>query len=134
MNVDRNLPDDAAGNLKATSFQTPMERRVTAGDLRPVERRMMRLAEAGILPSEIARRFRRSTAHVQRTLDWAHLPGRQAMTPDDVLRPLERRVLRWRDEGAGLDELSERFRRGRGHLARVLELADLKLEGLARPV
>jgi DNA-binding CsgD family transcriptional regulator len=102
--------------------------------LRPVERRMLRLADAGMLPAEIGRRFHRSAAHVQRTLTWAHLPGRRPQPDDSVLRPLERRLLRWRDQGVGLDELAGRFRRGRDHLARVLELADLKLEGLARPV
>ena len=129
MNVDEN----ENGAMDAT-LHPPTEVQVPARELRPVERRMMRLAAAGMLPAEIGRRFHRSTAHVQRTLDWARLPGRHAQPPDAVLRPLERRLLRWRDEGAGLDEMSERFRRGREHLARVLELADLKLEGLASPV
>ena len=45
----------------------------------------------------------------------------------DALRPLERRLLRWREQGVGHDELSPRFRRSPGFLARVEELAHYKL-------
>jgi DNA-binding CsgD family transcriptional regulator len=43
------------------------------------------------------------------------------------LRPLERRVLRWRAQGADHDELAPRFRRSPEFLARVEEYAHYKL-------
>lgn len=100
------------------------------GRLRPLERRIHRLATAGVVPDEIGRRFHRSGDYVERVLELASLPGRRAPERSSGLRPLERRLLRWRDKGASLDELADRFRRGPGHLERVLALADYKQERL----
>jgi hypothetical protein len=46
---------------------------------------------------------------------------------DDRLRPIERRLLRWREAGADHDQLSGRFRRSPEFLARVEEYANYKL-------
>jgi DNA-binding CsgD family transcriptional regulator len=94
--------------------------------LRPVERRVLRWARAGVDDAEIGRRFGRSerwTAQVRflAGLDRSGPPARH-----DRLRPLERRVLRWRSEGAGHDELSDRFRRSPDFLARVEQYAQYK--------
>jgi DNA-binding CsgD family transcriptional regulator len=101
--------------------------------LRPVERRMMRLAESGIVPAEIGRRFNRSEEFVERVLQMADRRREDASDnghPDaGALRPLERRLLRWRAEGATYEELADRFRRGPAHLERVLALAEYKLGG-----
>jgi DNA-binding CsgD family transcriptional regulator len=47
--------------------------------------------------------------------------------PVGVLRPLERRVLRWRSAGALYSEIGPRFRRSPGFVQRVEELARYKL-------
>jgi DNA-binding CsgD family transcriptional regulator len=95
-------------------------------NLRPVERRMTRLAAEGVVPDEIGRRFNRSGEFVERVLEFASLPGRGASPDNDALRPIERRLLRWRDEGATPNELADRFRRGPAYIERVLTYADYK--------
>lgn len=42
------------------------------------------------------------------------------------LRPLERRLLRWRNKGVPVEELAPKFKRSPEHLRRVLALADMK--------
>jgi DNA-binding CsgD family transcriptional regulator len=96
--------------------------------LRPIERRVTRLAEAGMVPGEIGRRFHRSPTFIERVLVLASLPGRDAPQLHDGLTPLERRLLRWRDEGAQPEELADRFGRGPEYIERVLSLADYKRE------
>ena len=96
--------------------------------LRPLERRVTRLAEDGVVPDEIGRRFNRSGEFVERVLEFSNLPGRRAVHTRIGLRPIERRLLRWRADGASLPELADRFRRGPRYIERVLEFADLKLE------
>jgi DNA-binding CsgD family transcriptional regulator len=97
-----------------------------SASLRPLERRVSRLAADGVVPAEIGRRFNRSEEFVERVLELASAPGRSAPTPEPGLRPIERRLLRWRDEGASADELADRFRRGPEYIERVLQLADYK--------
>jgi DNA-binding CsgD family transcriptional regulator len=96
------------------------------GKLRPLERPMARLADEGVVPDEIGRRFNRSGDFVLRVLALAGLPDRNAPPEQHGLRPLERRLLRWREAGAASSELADRFRRGPDHIDRVLELADYK--------
>ncbi len=96
--------------------------------LRPLERRVVRLSRDGVSHGEIARRFRRHPRSVEQIVELAHLPDRQA-PPRSGLSPLERRLMRWREEGADLDDLSDRFRRGPGNLEQVLAMADLKAAG-----
>jgi hypothetical protein len=96
--------------------------------LRPVERRVLRWAEAGLDDAEIGRRFGRGerwTAQVRFLAD-VDRPS-SPVTRDDPLRPLERRVLRWREQGVDHDELSPRFRRSPEFLARVEEYAHYKM-------
>lgn len=96
-------------------------------NLRPLERRVSRLSAAGVAPAEIGRRFNRSGDHIERVLRFADLPGRRAPGPQHGLRPLERRLLGWRDRGASPADLAVRFRRGPAHIERVLALAEYKL-------
>ena len=111
----------------------------TTEELRPVERRVLRLADEGLDDAEIGRRFGRSerwTAQVRFLAD-LDVPRAQAtdgdtaaaddLEPGDRLRPLERRLLRWRAQGLDHDELADRFRHSAGHLARVEEYAHYKL-------
>jgi hypothetical protein len=109
--------------------------------LRPIERRVRRWVDSGVGDAEIARRFRRSTGWVARVRMLAELdravtePSAQAAAAnratatatDGRLRPLERRLLRWRDQGVDYDELSSRFRRSPEFLARVERYARYKL-------
>ncbi|MDQ4131899.1 MAG: hypothetical protein M3179_01550 [Actinomycetota bacterium] len=99
--------------------------------LRPVERRVLRLAGDGVDDAEIARRFRHSEDWVARVRAMAELPRTRSPVQGDVLRPVERRVLRWRANGVGYDELSPRFRRSPKFLEQVESLARYKLRGPA---
>jgi hypothetical protein len=95
--------------------------------LRPIERRMRKLAAAGADDVEIAWRFRRNPKTVRNMRAWAELPRLQAASPATTrLRPIERRVLRWRDDGVALEDLAPRFRRGPAYLGQVEQLARLK--------
>jgi hypothetical protein len=96
--------------------------------LRPVERRVLRWSERGLDDAEIARRFGRGERWATQVRFLADLdrppPSRER---HDRLRPIERRLLRWREAGADHDELSGRFRRSPEFLARVEEYANYKL-------
>src|SRR5438105_15404349 len=90
--------------------------------LRPLERRIVRLLEEGLDAAEIAGRFRRSPDWVLRVASMARIPRSRPLRRD-VLRPLERRVLRWRSGGAVYAESAPRFRRSPGFVQRVEDLA-----------
>ena len=98
--------------------------------LRPVERLVLRLIDAGVGDVEIARRFRRSPEMIRRIAAMARLPRTAGVrvVSDDGLRPLERRLLRWRHYGATYTEIGPRFRRSPAFVARVEAFARYKLE------
>ena len=104
---------------------------VVAGDehLRPLERRVRRLVAAGVDPAEVAWRFRRSPRSVHQILKLASRPPRGVRPPANaqVLRPLERRILAWREAGASYAEIGARFRRSPRFIHRVEDLARAKL-------
>lgn len=95
--------------------------------MRPIERRMLKLANAGADDIEIAWRFRRTPKNVRQVIACANLPRGGGEQASSGLRPIERRVLRWRDEGAEFDDLAARFRRGPAFLEQVERLARYKL-------
>lgn len=99
--------------------------------LRPIERRVLRLAADGVDDDEIGRRFRRSPQWAGRVRTLAQLPRGGRHLQGDVLRPLERRVLRWRAAGIDVDALSPRFRRTPDFLRQVELLAHYKLRAPA---
>ena len=96
--------------------------------LRPLERRVLHMTEQGLDDAEIGRRFRRSPDWVARVRALSEIPrpnGHQLR--GDVLRPLERRVLRWRASGADYEDVSARFRRSPDFIRRVEALAQYRL-------
>jgi DNA-binding CsgD family transcriptional regulator len=102
----------------------------TGGIRRPLERLVLRLVDEGVGEVEIARRFRRSPEMIRRIVAMARLPrtaSARAVSVDG-LRPLERRMLRWRHYGATYSEIGSRFRRSAAFVARVEALARYKLE------
>jgi DNA-binding CsgD family transcriptional regulator len=97
--------------------------------LRPYERRVRRLVRAGVPTAEIARRFRRSPRTIERVEAMSELrQGQDGPTVEGgVLRPLERRILRWRALGATEKQIASMFRRSPAFVRRVERLARTKL-------
>ena len=95
--------------------------------LRPLERRILRLVEDGVDDAEIGRRFRHSPEWVARVRVLAQVPRSGVRLPGDVLRPIERRVLRWRAAGADYEQIAPRFRRTPAFMRQVESLAHYKL-------
>ena len=95
--------------------------------LRPMERRVLRLTDEGVDEAEIARRFHRTPEFVGRMVGYTHLPRTATVADGSVLRPLERRILKWRAMGTNHDEIGRRFHRSADHVARVEQLANYKL-------
>lgn len=96
--------------------------------LRPLERRILRMIAEGMSTDDIAMRLRRSPAAVERFITLSRLPGRDAQAgPAGALRPLERRVLRWRDDGADYGDIGARLRHSADFVERVEALANYKL-------
>ena len=95
--------------------------------LRPIERCVLRLVADGVDHIEIARRFRRQPEFVDRVVAFAGM-SRTAPEPGaDALRPVERRILKWRASGAAHAEIGRRFHRSAGHIRRIEKLATYKL-------
>ena len=96
-------------------------------NLRPIERRVQKLVDAGMTTDEIARRFKRSPDHIARISSYASLEARSYERRRTALRPLERRVLHLRGEGLDHEEIGRRFRRSPEHMRRVEGFALYKM-------
>lgn len=102
---------------------------VDNAQLRPVERRIRRLMRHDVPRDEIARRFRRTPEFIDRVIELSELSNRRTPVPSSAsLRPVERRVLRWREEGASHADIAPRFNRSPEFIERVEHLARYKLE------
>jgi DNA-binding CsgD family transcriptional regulator len=95
-------------------------------NLRPVERRVLAMKDAGMSTEEIGRRMKRSSRHVSQIITLTDIP-RRARLPISGLRPLERRVLAMRNQGLSHEEIGQRFRRSSGHIRRVEGLAHYRM-------
>ncbi len=87
------------------------------------------MADAGLTPAETGRRFHRSGRYVEQVLRLARVPrssAEQSTAVELPLRPLERRLLRWRAQGLDASEVAAMFRRSPDHIERVLALVDYK--------
>jgi len=93
--------------------------------LRPIERRVLQLADEGMPRDEIALRFRRSPEAIDQVMTLATMPRPEAghRQTGDILTPIERRVLRWREQGVAYDDLAWRFRASASFSRRVERLA-----------
>jgi hypothetical protein len=101
---------------------------VDTENLRPVERRIRRLVQLETPRVDIAHQFRRTPEFIDRVIELSELSGRTAPAPSSArLRPIERRILRWRDEGASHAEIGPRFHRSPGFVEQVETLARYKL-------
>ena len=90
---------------------------------------MTSMAEAGLSPAETGRRFHRSGRYVEQVLRLARVPRSSVDASSPVgmpLRPIERRLLRWRADGVEADQVAAMFGRSPEHIERVLALADYK--------
>ncbi len=92
----------------------------------PIERRMVRLASEGVGDEEIARRFRKTPGFVQRVRELATVPRQGDGRAEDQLRPVERRVLKWRENGASSSDIAARFRRQPRSIEQIERLARYK--------
>jgi hypothetical protein len=95
--------------------------------LRAVERCVLNRLRAGGDPAQIGRMFNRGPQFASRVVSWSALHDHPSEQVHTGLSPLERRVLRWRNDGLDHDEIGRRFRRGSQHIAQVERLARWKL-------
>ena len=96
--------------------------------LRTIDRRTLKTAAAGAGDVEIAWRFGRTPKNLRQVIAPTRLARQDVRPPSpDGLGSIERRVLRWRDQGAEFTDLAARFRRRPGFLIQVERLARYKL-------
>lgn len=100
-----------------------------SSNLRPMERTVRRLSANGHDEVDIAWRLRRTPRYVRQVLELSERSDRAGTDSRDDrgLRPIERRVLWWREQGLTHDDLAPRFRRGPRFLEQVERLAHYKL-------
>jgi len=97
---------------------------------------MLNLERAGKTEADIAWRLRRSPGQVRRTLALARLPrvaGPERHRAPWDLRPIERTVLRSRENGVSEVEIAARLRRSPAFVRRVTAFADYKLSQASAP-
>lgn len=93
--------------------------------LRPLERRILAMRAEGLDPETIARRLRRSPAHVERIIAWTEIPRRGPARRHT--RALDRRVLHLRAAGESHARIARRFRRSPEFIRRVEGLAHFRI-------
>ena len=100
--------------------------------LRPIERVILRLTEAGHPSSEISRRVGKKPGTVVRILQMMEMRDGQSMTPaaePQPLRPLERVIVKLRARGESYGEIGNRLARSGAQIRRIEDMARMKLEG-----
>jgi DNA-binding CsgD family transcriptional regulator len=110
--------------------ERPLNASAANAHLRPIERRIRHLVANGTDISEVAWRFRRSPRSVSHILAMSELPRKAVLSKDPAhtLRPIERRILTWRETGASYAEIGARFRRSPQFIRQVEALAIAKLD------
>lgn len=100
-------------------------------DLRPIERVIVRLHEAGQEPPEISRRVGKTPGTVTRIMTMIDLRSDSPMihvVDDEALRPVERVVMKLRARGESYGEIGIRLRKSGEQVRRIESYAQLKLE------
>jgi hypothetical protein len=91
-------------------------------NLRPLERRVLAMRDAGHEVPAIAEAFRRSPEHIERIIGWTEIP-RSGPPERRYPRALEERVLSLRHSGETHEQIAERFRSSPGFVKRIEGLA-----------
>lgn len=102
----------------------------SGGDLRPIERVVMRLHNAGATAPEIGKRVGKKPGTVHRIIQMVDFKadGVQAATPDDnPLRPVERVVVKLRASGESYGLIGIRLARSGRQVRMIERYADFKL-------
>ncbi len=101
-------------------------------ELRPIERVILRLTEAGHPSSEISRRVGKKPGTVVRILRMVEMkdghPNSSPAQPQQ-LRPLERVIMKLRARGESYGEIGNRLARSGAQIRRIEDMARIKLEG-----
>jgi hypothetical protein len=83
------------------------------------------MREQGVSIEEVARRIRRSPAHVARIVEWTQIP-RSGSPVKRTPRAIEARVLALRASGESYEQIGQRFHRGARFVRQVEGLAYFK--------
>lgn len=93
--------------------------------LRPIERRVLDMHEAGVTTEEIATRINRTSEFVERLMGWTEIP-RSGERTERALTPKERRVLDMRADGESHAEIATKFKKTERYIRQVEGLAHFK--------
>lgn len=94
--------------------------------LRPIERRVLAMRDAGLSNDEIAGRIKRSPEHVERVVGWAAIPRSKPPTRRTP-RAIERRVLAMRAAGLDHATIAAKFKKTPRGIRRIEGLAHFRL-------
>lgn len=102
---------------------------MTGHPLRPIERTIARLHGGGASISEIATRIGKKPGTVHRIMEMSRyrVHGTGSTQEGHPLRPIERVVLRLRDEGQSYGEIGNRLARSGRGIQEIERFAQLKL-------
>jgi hypothetical protein len=87
---------------------------------------VLRLVQDGVDDTEIARRFHRRPEFVRRVVAYTRLPRTSVIRASGELRPVDRRILKWRAGGADDADIGRRFHGSAGHIQRIEQLVAYK--------
>jgi DNA-binding CsgD family transcriptional regulator len=100
--------------------------------LRPIERVIVKLTEAGHPTTEISRRVGKKPGTVVRILQMVEMKdgqgGAGAAADPHALRPLERVIAKLRARGESYGEIGNRLARSGAQIRRIEDMARMKLE------
>lgn len=93
--------------------------------LRPLERRLLKMRTDGKSVEEIASRIKKSPTFVERVIEWTKIP-RSGSERDDLLTPLQTRVLALAAQGEDRATIARRFKRTERFIRQVEGLAHFR--------
>ena len=90
--------------------------------LRPMERRVLSMADEGVEIAEIAKRIRKTPDRVESIIAWTDIP-RSRPTSRRSPSPVESRVMALLSEGETHEQVGQRFRKSARYVRQVAGLA-----------